>query len=133
MIIWHTKCAEIMNSKENDCSRINIHNSYFNWLWSELETGGGVITDKFSTCEMTVNEYKNSKIPPPPPPQKCGRLHQFGKIVHMAYGKKLTKLQNLSNDRANQSILFKLPTWSSCENFVTGILHFHDYASDKKW
>lgn len=71
--------------------------------------GGGVITDKFSTFEMTVNEYKNSKTPPPQK-KKCGRLHQFGKIVHMAYGKKLTKLQNLSNARANQSILFKLPT-----------------------
>lgn len=36
----------------------------------------------------------------------CGRLHHFGKIVHMAYGKKVTKLQNLSNDSANKSILF---------------------------
>lgn len=47
-----------MNSKENDCSKKNIYNTYFNLLRSEFGTwegGGTSITDNFYTREMIVN------------------------------------------------------------------------------
>lgn len=86
-----------MNSKENDCSKKNIYNTYFNLLRSEFgtwEVGG--ITDNFSRAKWLSINIKMTKLK-----KACGRLHHFGKIVHMAYSKKLTKLQNLSNDSAN--------------------------------
>lgn len=45
-----------MNFKENDSSKKNIYNIYFNLLWLEFgmwEVGG--IMDNFFMCEMIVN------------------------------------------------------------------------------
>lgn len=45
-----------MNFKENDCSKKNIYNIYFNLLWLEfgMWEGGGIM-DNFYMCEMIVN------------------------------------------------------------------------------
>lgn len=88
-----------MNSKENDCSKKNIYNRLHIIIYYDQSLGRGregVLRIIFSRAKWLSTNIKMTKLK-----KTCGRLHHFGKIVHMAYGKKLTKLQNHSNDSAN--------------------------------